>query len=58
MDWDWLNILFLVGTVAVASCILYRAVVKKKWCPDIYGSGACVRKDAGDPTGDGRGKPE
>lgn len=54
MDWDWQNILFLVATVAVAAFMLYRAVVKKKWCPDIYGSGACVRKEAGHRADDGR----
>lgn len=45
MEWDWKNILFLVGSIAVAVFMLYRAIVKKKWCPDIYGSGSCGLKD-------------
>jgi hypothetical protein len=31
--------LFLVGLILVAVFILYRAVKKKSWCPDIYGNG-------------------
>jgi hypothetical protein len=34
--WDYL---FLVVLILVAVFILYRAVKKKSWCPDIYGSG-------------------
>jgi hypothetical protein len=38
---DWKSIGFLVIVFAFAAVVLYRAVRKKKWCPDVYGSGAC-----------------
>ncbi len=39
------DILALIGVLAAAVFYLYRTIRKKKWCPDVYGSGACSLKE-------------
>jgi len=41
----WKDILFILALFCVTAFILYRAVKKKKWCPDIYGSDSCGVND-------------
>ncbi len=38
----WKDILFAVVLFAAAAFFLYRFIKKRKWCPDIYGSGSCA----------------
>lgn len=33
--------LFLFLLIAAAAVILYRAIRKRKWCPDIFGGKQC-----------------
>lgn len=44
---DWKSLLFLLLVFVFAAVILYRAVFKKRWCPDIYGSRGCAIKPKG-----------
>ncbi len=39
------DFLFLFLIILFAFIILYRAIKKKGWCPDIYGTGACTIND-------------
>lgn len=41
--WD---IVFFIGLFLAAFLILYRAIKKKSWCPDIYGADkSCMGKE-------------
>lgn len=48
---DWKSILLVLAVFCYALFIFYRVVKKKKWCPDIYGSGACKVKKSKKETG-------
>lgn len=49
---EWKSILLLLALLCYALFIFYRVVKKKKWCPDIYGTGACeVKKKSKKETG-------
>ena len=34
---NWTDYLFLMGLIALAGYIFYRAYRKKKWCPSLFG---------------------
>lgn len=38
---SWGDIALLIALLGLAVFILYRAIRKRTWCPDIYGNGGC-----------------
>ncbi len=42
------DILILLAVIVIAVFYLYVAIKKKKWCPDIYGSGGCSVGERGE----------
>lgn len=38
---DLSDILLVLAPLCLAVVVLYRSIIKKKWCPGIFGSGSC-----------------